>query len=279
MSRIKPPAFLDDLYRDLRGRRLLIPAVALVVALVAVPVLLANGQPSVAPPAPAPPTEATAAQPAVLAEQVGIRDYSKRLEALKSKNPFKQQFALPTPESVAIADAPSATPVDSAAPADLSTGASASSSVPSSTPVVPVPSASGTGSTPTDQVNHTRRLITRVVDVTLGPLGDTKQYDNVRRTDVLPSNDDPIVAFFGASPNGKRASFLLSAGVVYSDGDGSCAPAPDSCYFLTLKEGQQRYLHIQPEGEEEEAEEEPVIYRFKLKRIEEKVVKGSREAE
>jgi hypothetical protein len=60
---------------------------------------------------------------------------------------------------------------------------------------------------------------------------------------------------------------------VSSDGDGTCAPSPESCYYLVMKPGDQRYLHYQPEGAEEE-----VIYRFKLRKIEEKVVKGSREA-
>ena len=40
MKNVRPPQFLGNLYRDMRDRHLLIPAVALVVALVAVPVLL-----------------------------------------------------------------------------------------------------------------------------------------------------------------------------------------------------------------------------------------------
>jgi hypothetical protein len=271
MKQVRAPSFVNDLYRDLRDRRLLVPGLALLVALVAVPALLASGSPSVAPPPVPSPAEPTAAQPAVLAEQVGIRDYRKRLEALKSKNPFKQQFALPTPESVAIADDPSGTEAEPTTSTDTATGISPGSTLSPATPADPVPSAGGTSSPPPGHVKHATKLITRVVDVTLGPLGEAKQYDNVRRTDVLPSNDDPIIAFFGASPNGKRAAFLLSAGVVNSDGDGTCAPAPDSCYFLEMKEGDQRYLHIQPEGELE-----PVVYRFKLRRIEEKTVKGSR---
>jgi hypothetical protein len=274
MKRLKTPDFLTDLYRDLRDRKLLIPAVGLVVTLVAVPVLLAKDSPSAAPPAPTPPAEATAAQPAVLTEQVGIRNYRERLEALKSKNPFKQKFALPTPESVALADqGTGSTPATGSTNGTVDTGTTSASSgsvgtdTGSTAPSEPVSQPTQGG------VRQTRKLITRVVDVTLGPLGETKQYENVRTTDVLPSNELPIVAYFGASPNSKRAAFLLSAGVVSSDGDGNCSPTPTSCYFLTMKPGDQRYLHFQPEGEEEE-----VIYRFKLKRVEEKVVKGSRQA-
>jgi hypothetical protein len=273
MKSMQPPALLKDLYRDLRDRRLLIPAVALVVALVAVPVLLSTDSPSAAPPAPPPPAEATAAQPAVLAETAGVRDYRKRLEALKSKNPFEQKFALPTPESVALADDGSGSS-SSADPATGSLGAASTSTssgssggdLPTASPTPPVPQPAP------GSVKHTRRLITRVVDVTLGPLGETKAYDNVRYTDLLPSNEVPIVAYFSASPNAKRAAFLLSAGVVSSDGDGTCAPSPESCYYLVMKPGDQRYLHYQPEGATE-----VVVYRFKLRKIEEKVVKGSRQ--
>jgi hypothetical protein len=273
MKNVRVPQPLNDLYRDLRDRRLLIPAVGLIVALVAVPFVLAKDPAPVSAPLAPPPAEATAAQPAVLAEQVGIRDYRKRLEALKSKNPFKQQFALPTPESVAIADdgGGSTSSTDAATgslgTASTSTGlGSTSSDLPTASPATPVPQpAPGT-------VKHTRKLITRVVDVTLGPLGETKKYDNVKRTDVLPSNDEPLIAYFGANPNGKRAAFLISSTVVSSDGDGTCSPDPDTCSFVTMKEGDQRYLHVQPEGEAAE-----VVYRFKLRKIEEKVVKGSRE--
>ncbi len=93
MKNVRLPGFLTDLYRDLRDRHLLLPAVALIVALVAVPMVLAKDE---APPplGPPPPTDETAATvPAVLAgTEVSVRDYTKRLEQLKSKNPFDQQF-------------------------------------------------------------------------------------------------------------------------------------------------------------------------------------------
>jgi hypothetical protein len=274
--KIQMPGWIRDLYRDLRDRRLLLPAVALIVALVAVPVLLAKDSEPAAPPPPPPATaEATAAQPAVLAEQVGIRDYRERLEALKSKNPFKQQFVRPTPESISIADTPSGS--SAGLEAASSGSVSSASSVPTgstsgSTSVEPVPTPAPSDPGTQQVVRRTTKLITRVVDVTLGPLGETKSYENVKRTEVLPSREDPVIAYFGASANGRRAAFLISSEVASSDGDGSCSPSPESCSFVIMKEGDQRYLHLQPEGEEEQ-----VIYRFKLRKIEEKVVEGSRE--
>ncbi|HEX2467886.1 MAG TPA: hypothetical protein VHJ54_06745 [Solirubrobacterales bacterium] len=275
--KLEMPRWISDLYADLRDRRLLLPAAALIVGLVAVPVLLAQDSPPAPPPPPPPATaEATAAQPAVVVEHVGIRNYRERLEALKSKNPFKQQFARPTPESISIADTPSGS--SAGAPSASSSSVSSTSIAPtgptSGSAVgepAPAPAPSGTGAEPV--VRRTSKLITRVADVTLGPLGKTKEYENVKRTELLPSREEPIVAYFGASPNGKRAAFLISSGVEWSDGDGTCSPSPDNCSFVTMNEGDQRYLHFQPKDSDEE-----VIYRFKLLKITEKVVTGSRAA-
>ena len=38
MKKLQTPALLSNLYRDMRDRRMLVPAIALVVALIAVPV-------------------------------------------------------------------------------------------------------------------------------------------------------------------------------------------------------------------------------------------------
>jgi hypothetical protein len=95
LSQLKVPQALNDVYRDLRDRRLLVPAVALLVALVAVPMLLKTPD-EPAPPAPVAVAVDKSASPvsaAVLADtSVGVRNYRKRLDALKSKNPFKPQF-------------------------------------------------------------------------------------------------------------------------------------------------------------------------------------------
>ena len=101
MKNVQTPQLLTDLYRDLRDRRLLVPALVLVVALIAVPVALSSSSATTAPPAPAPAAtadgseEEAATSPAVLTEELGVTDYRKRLEQLQGNNPFQQQFALP----------------------------------------------------------------------------------------------------------------------------------------------------------------------------------------
>ena len=93
--KVQTPAFLNNLYRDMRDRRLLLPALALVIAVIAVPAALSSSSATTAPP-PAPAAAGSAHEaatsPAVLTEQLGVTDYRKRLEQIKSKNPFRKHF-------------------------------------------------------------------------------------------------------------------------------------------------------------------------------------------
>lgn len=271
MSRMTAPAFLSNLYRDLRDRRLLLPIILLAAALVAVPVLLSS---SPEPPAPQPALDvaaidgAAAVQPAVLAEQSGIRNYRKRLRALKEKNPFEQQYAIK--EGAAGDDSGTSTGAGTATSAAASTLSTGTSTPPdASTPPTDI-EPPVTVKIPRER--HVTKKLTYRVDVTLGPLGDTKKYKNVHRLDLLPSDEEPVVAFFGVSSDQKRAAFLVSGAVASSDGDGRCAPSPEQCSFVTLKVGDQRFLHLQPEEGEEQ-----ITYRLRLVRVREAIVKGSRE--
>ncbi len=271
MSRIQVPTFANDVYRDLRDRRLLIPTLALLVALIAVPVLLAKGSPPPPPPSVPPAVESTQVEPAVLAEQVGIRDYGKRLEALKSKNPFKQQFTLPESTSSAVENVSSSSESSvssSSSGSSLGSTSTSTGSAASEPSTVDSGAAEPTGASEPSSAQATKtetKLITRRIDVAIGPLGETKRLDHVSDLEFLPSADDPVVAFLGTSESGKRAAFLVSDDVVESDGDGSCS---DPCQFPTLKVGEQRYLHVQPEGAPQE-----ITYRLKLLRIRDRLVK------
>lgn len=278
---VRPPKLLANLYRDLRDRRLLIPAAALLVALVAVPIVLSTSPP--APPAASAPTEVepTAAMPAVLAEdQSGIRNYRKRLSQLKRKNPFDQQFTTPPPGLAAIEEMLSggggpgsvggagasevggeSDPLDGAggepAPSGTASSSSSAQSKPSSDPQ-PQPAERQT----------ITRLITRRIDVMAGPMGEAQRIEGVRELDFLPSRKQPVVMFLGVSYNGKRAAFLVSSDVASSSGGGECVPSPDECQFLILRKGDERRLAYQP-GDAEE----PTTHRLKLLRITEHVIR------
>ena len=95
MPDLKLPGFVTDLYYDLRDRRLL-PLVALVlVAIVAVPFLLAGGsEPKPVPVGPKPKVTGTnASQLTVVRATPGLRDYRKRLRGRTPTDPFKQRAA------------------------------------------------------------------------------------------------------------------------------------------------------------------------------------------
>jgi hypothetical protein len=272
-SQIRAPRWASDLFKDLRDRRLLVPALALIVALIAVPVLLAS--PAEPPPPPAPiaalPEGAGAVDAAVLAEQTGIRSYKKRLAELKETNPFEQKFALPTPESVALEEPTSAAVSSSqdSSVASSSTSTSAlSESISSST--------TSTSDTTIDQttiedttIQETAepieveppkpelRFFADRVDVKFGPLGHTRDYDGVRHLEFLPDDKAPVVAFVGLAGSGDQAVFSISSDVVETRGEGSCAPKkPSPCEFLTVKEGEERHLKYGLDGK---------TYRLKLR--------------
>ena len=256
---VKAPQFLTDVYRDLRDRHLLLPVAGLIVALIAVPVLLRKpAEPTAAVPAATAPAAASrAVTSAVLVDDnVSVRNYRKRLAKLKSKNPFDQHFGLDQSGGGSSGDGGGG----STAPAD-STAAPADSGSTASTPPADTGSTGGdstgggstgggsTGSggdsgssTPSEPEIH---FFAGRVDVTVGPLGKGKEYDNVKYLTFLPNDKAPLAAFVGLTGSGRseRAVFALSGLAEVSGGDGTCAPhKPDPCEFLTLKPGQFRYL-------------------------------------
>ncbi len=278
MSNPHPPQILSDLYRDLRDRRMLAPAIALLVAILAVPLLLSSSAPEqVAPLAPAATVEGAAAtDPAVLVEQAGIRDYRKRLSALKSKNPFDQQFTLPPPGAAVVEE------VDGGLAVSASTGETAdvveplgTATASSSSPVGPasVPTATSDdsdvatsggvapASEPTEAIEATPpppeiRFYAGRVDVSMGLLGEAKEYTDVRYLSFLPNEQAPVVAYLGLLEGGDEAIFSISSAVTMGEGEGSCAPKkPAPCQFLTLKVGEERYMTYGTDG---------ATYRLKL---------------
>lgn len=260
---VKVPAPVEDIYRDMRDRRLLLPVLALVIAIIAVPVALSASREE--PPEPAAfviPAGAEEVAPAVLADsQLGVRDYRDRLEELKSKNPFKQRF-LPTAAEIVEATeltetptAPSSEPVNAPAP------------VPSSDP----PPASGSKSsspTPTTQDEPERERVTVVlaprIDVMAGPAGATREMNNQEFGDLIPSKKQaPVAMFIGVSENLKSAHFAISDGVTDTKGDGACRPKPSDCEFLKLGLGKRRSFFYEPNA---------TRYVIKIKAIREVVI-------
>ena len=262
---MKRPQALDDLYRDLRDRKLLPLVGLLLAAIIAVPFALSGSSDpptsSEPPVADIVPADAPEAQAAVLAENPGLRDYRQRLDALKSKNPFQQQF-----ETSGIEQTTVGTPTqDTGSVAEVTSGST-------STPSTDTASA-GSGSTTSTSTTDTTaggvdvdetdtepqpQFYSFRLDLQYGVEGDVKQHKNVKVLDIL----NPVGAFIGVIEDGSRAYFALSSDVTAVSGDGTCVPDPADCEFLALKAGKSQLLTYQAP-----AAAEPVVYRLALDEI------------
>lgn len=269
---MKPPSLVRDVYRDLRDRRLLPLVIVLLVAIPVVPVLL--GDSSEPPPPPAQDSALSAEEiptlPAVLASNPGLRDYRKRLDGLRRKDPFAAHFAAGTAASKAavvakvaaiaeaINSATSASGVASGGGTTTAGTTGTSTAIPDASSTTGTAgaqvstsggSSSGGGSSSTGTTS-TSQWFTYRIDVVTGRAGDTERRRNVKRLTVLPSQSNPVALFLGATEGGKRASFSVSVDVIRSHGDGTCVPSPADCGLVNMRPGDERKFEYAPEGEE-----------------------------
>ena len=263
---IKVPPVVEDLYRDLRDRRLLPIVALLLVAIIAVPIALSSGTGS-STAAPVPevvPADAPEAQAAVLAENPGLRDYRERLDSLKAQNPFEQQFETSGLEGTEVSSGTetldSVTSGGGEVSAGGDTGASTSEPTSDSTSTStsePAPDtstgSSGSVDTDTDSTSEPEvQFYGFKADLQYGLEGDVREHRNVKYLDML----SPVGTLLGASIDGKKVVFGLSSSVVSVSGDGDCVSSPDACEFLTLEEGKSAVLTYQRPNTE------PATYRL-----------------
>lgn len=239
MNRIS--AFASDLVQDLRDRHLLIPAIALLAAIVAVPILLGGGggetdDGTAAPAAQTAPTVEGAEEvdPVVLAEVPGIRDYRKRLTG-KKRNPFIQI-------SEASADAAGSQGDGSASGSGGGGGGGGSTSTATddSTSAPPVDSSGSStppATEPTDEIRTEIRKITFTIDVRVRHDGEARVIKGAEAMALLPGKQRPIVQYLGTDVDGERAGFVVSPAVVSAEGDGNCDPGRNDCQFLSMRSG------------------------------------------
>jgi hypothetical protein len=242
MNRVS--AFASDLVQDLRDRHLLIPAIALIAAILAVPILLGGGgdRDAASPVAATAPLEgAEEVDPVVLAEDAGIRDYRKRLTG-KKRNPFIQISEASADAADSKGDGSGGSSGgggSSTAPTDDSTSVPPASDPGSSTP----PS-----SEPSEEVRTETRKITYTVDVRVRHDGESRVIEGAEAMTLLPGKQRPIVQYLGTDVDGERAGFVVSPAVVSAAGDGNCNPGRNDCQFLSMRPGDSQQLRY---GEDE----------------------------
>ncbi len=252
------PKPLENVFRDLRDRRLLPLVVVLIAAIVAIPLLLSTD-----PEAPRRCTRGTLSSaesaqdiggaeitdPVVLAEVPGIRNYRKRLDSFSEQNPFEQQLT-GVPKSIADAQAEAEAEAkdavdDATARRDGGTGDTGDGgSTVGDTGGSADPGTATTGAPETTTKTYGYFW---TIDAKVGVVGEAKEKTGVEMLDYLPGKSHPVVQFIRGVGE-SSAVFVVSRSVGDTHGDGRCRPHPDNCQFLALDVGESRTLEYEPDG-------------------------------
>ncbi len=226
---------LRNIFQDLVDKKLWPIAAALVVALLAMPILLGGGAEPVAEQAavPAPAAQAANAPPGARAAiSLQQEATARRNRGGKRRNPFVQQHL---PKSTVVAEA-----ADTVKDLASALGGDTKSDA----------GGGGTGSTPTTNTTPAKKQADKPeasdlyrVNLRFGEAGQTRLRRNVARLSPLPSSTDPFFIFLGVLEDGKTAVFLVSSDAVAS-GDGKCRPTKDLCETLELKVGDSEFFDV-----------------------------------
>lgn len=223
-----------NIFNDLVDRRLWPVALALVAALVAVPVMLGGGSSASSPASPDPLASAAATgATAQAAISVSTPSTARHDRPGAVRNPFAQHkvpaSAGGTSSVQTITPAPVSSPVTpSPAP---SYGSGGGYTV---TPVVPG-SGGGKRDTTVTDVWH--------VDLRFGDAGNQKVRHDIPRLTPLPSTTDPFFIFLGVLSDHKTAVFLVSSDAT-ANGDGTCKPNPTQCDTIEMKAGDTEFFDV-----------------------------------
>jgi hypothetical protein len=238
---------LQDLWLDLRERRLVPVAAVLALALVVAPALLLKGAPA-EPVAAVPSTNA--AEPPALVTTASLAEPSA-LDEFAAKNPFRPLRSLAPATSAASASG-SSNPFNAGngpaktANAGSGGGGSAPSGAvggkaPGSGPSSPNKLVPPSQLTPTTPAKPRTRKYTYVVDLTLVRGQTAKTFERFGRLGLLPSRREPLVIFLGVDARGNNAAFMVDSSL-RAVGEGRCQPRPDQCSLLYLGPGEEDQL-------------------------------------
>jgi hypothetical protein len=239
-------SFFKNVLSDLVEKRLWPVAVALVAALVAVPIVLGGGSPDTGGTATAgvPPTttnglanhrDVARAQVVSLEEQAAGK--VQRSGALK--NPFVQHHQ---PKVTTVADA-AKTVTDALSGGSSDSSSSTGGSAPTTTTKPDPTPAAPADPTPDPKADADAKDLYRV-NLKFGEVGADKAHRNVARLTPLPSADNPFFVYLGPSDDKQSAIFLIDADAI-PQGDGKCLPSKDDCQQVSLKAGDVEFFDMQ----------------------------------
>jgi hypothetical protein len=243
----KVQKFAGDVVYDLRQKNLLLPVIGLLIALLAVPILIARGgsEGSVGPFGfgTASSQGSPEGETAVVAYDPGVRNYKKRLDKLSAKNPFTQQFTSPAASSgsggsdslgEALNGSTGSTGVGGGSTGGGGTGGGGTG---------------GGGKSPGKVESTTKTTYYWwQADVQVGESGtQLATMNNVKPFQFLPAPDTPVLTYIG-TVSGNQAVFLVSKDVASIGGEGTCFPSVDACQLLGLNAGKGADLIYGPDG-------------------------------
>jgi len=223
--------FVRNLWADLVEKRLWPVAVALLVALVAIPVLVAKPAGETASTGATPPADNAllgADSAALIGETKAVvtlgsdGGFRKHVEHLDRKNPFIQQA---TDRGKTSAEG---------ATVEAGDGTSGSGT---STPTTETPS-----STTPSGGEQPIKLYEYVAKVKFGRIDKAKE-ETVTPAEFMPSESNPVLLFLGADETGKDAMFLVSAEAT-ARGDGTCVPSESNCQIVRMSKGDIQFFEV-----------------------------------
>lgn len=229
MSKIT--TFFKNIWADLVDKRLWPIALVLVLALVAVPTLLAKKSDEPAGPDPlaagAVAHSAQSGGDAVIALDTGGVAGPKH--GATGRNPFEQLF-VPKPKSTS---SDTSTPgTDSGNPGQAGGGSGGDTSSGDK-------SKGDGGSTTTPKKTTT----TYKVNIRFGSAGAMRTKNDVARLTPLPSASNPFFVFLGVKDGGNTVVFLVSSDAK-ATGDGTCKPSANQCETIEMKAGETEFFDV-----------------------------------
>ncbi|MBK5219629.1 MAG: hypothetical protein JJE35_07575 [Thermoleophilia bacterium] len=232
LSGIRVPAFLQDVYYDLKDRHLLPVAAILLVAIVAVPIAVASSGSETETPSERGESGATMStggeEPDTLVAEStpGLRDYRRRLNHQQATDPFKEKYADSEQPSEGSGEGGSETAAG---------GIPSSTESPGSTTFPP--------SEPSDEGNSTPGKLTYysyAIDVRISGGSEGKKATvrkNLPELTMLPSRETPAIVYMGSTRDGKKAVMTVSSDVQAIFGDAKCVLGSETCQLLAMEPG------------------------------------------
>jgi hypothetical protein len=228
--------FLNQVFNDLRARRLLPVAVLLLAGLVAAPIVLSKG--SEEPPAPAPAPSAGQDQgapkgPDALA-QVKLEDAlaegnGSSLSSFDADDPFAPpEKVLKAAQDEAQGGEVPTSPEGGALTPDTGAGTGTGTGGGTGGEGGGTGEGGGGGGKTTE--------FTYVLDVTFFQNGHKRRIKDLKKLDMLPTQINPLLIYMGVTENAGNAVFLVDATLDVA-GEGKCKPNRDDCAFLYLGAG------------------------------------------